>query len=98
DLVTGLRIDHPDGLYAPGEYFRRVQEGALVATARRLVPELTAPEAEALAAPSRPRGADRAAGREARPRWVAAEKIRGADEPLPAWWVVAGTTGYDFLA
>ena len=25
-LVTGLRIDHPDGLYAPAEYFRRLQE------------------------------------------------------------------------
>jgi (1->4)-alpha-D-glucan 1-alpha-D-glucosylmutase len=24
--VTGLRIDHPDGLYAPAEYFRRLQE------------------------------------------------------------------------
>ena len=26
--VTGLRIDHPDGLYNPAEYFRRLQEGA----------------------------------------------------------------------
>jgi (1->4)-alpha-D-glucan 1-alpha-D-glucosylmutase len=26
-VVTGLRIDHPDGLYAPGEYLRRLQEG-----------------------------------------------------------------------
>jgi (1->4)-alpha-D-glucan 1-alpha-D-glucosylmutase len=25
-VVTGLRIDHPDGLYAPSEYFRRLQE------------------------------------------------------------------------
>src|SRR5262249_30710171 len=25
-VVTGLRIDHPDGLYAPAEYFRRLQE------------------------------------------------------------------------
>jgi (1->4)-alpha-D-glucan 1-alpha-D-glucosylmutase len=24
--VTGLRIDHPDGLYAPSEYFRRLRE------------------------------------------------------------------------
>lgn len=24
--VTGLRIDHPDGLYAPSAYFRRLQE------------------------------------------------------------------------
>ena len=26
--VTGLRIDHPDGLYDPAEYFRRIQEHA----------------------------------------------------------------------
>ncbi|MGE5357389.1 MAG: malto-oligosyltrehalose synthase [Bacteroidales bacterium] len=26
--VTGLRIDHPDGLYGPGEYFRKLQEMA----------------------------------------------------------------------
>jgi (1->4)-alpha-D-glucan 1-alpha-D-glucosylmutase len=27
-IVTGLRIDHPDGLYDPAEYFRRLQRGA----------------------------------------------------------------------
>jgi (1->4)-alpha-D-glucan 1-alpha-D-glucosylmutase len=27
-LVTGLRVDHPDGLYAPAEYFQRLQRGA----------------------------------------------------------------------
>lgn len=31
-LVTGLRIDHPDGLYDPAKYFRQLQEEA----ARRL--------------------------------------------------------------
>jgi (1->4)-alpha-D-glucan 1-alpha-D-glucosylmutase len=96
--VTGLRIDHPDGLYAPGEYFHRLQEGALIATARRLLPELGPPEAEALAALYRTRAADQAATLEARPLWIAAEKILGPDEPLPEWWAVAGTTGYDFLA
>jgi (1->4)-alpha-D-glucan 1-alpha-D-glucosylmutase len=25
-IVTALRIDHPDGLYAPAEYFRRLQQ------------------------------------------------------------------------
>jgi (1->4)-alpha-D-glucan 1-alpha-D-glucosylmutase len=96
--VTGLRIDHPDGLYAPGEYFRRVQEGALLATARRLLPELNPAEAEALGTLYRARAADRAAALEARPLWIAAEKILGPEEPMPEWWAVAGTTGYDFLA
>ena len=26
-VVTGLRVDHPDGLYAPAEYLRRLQRG-----------------------------------------------------------------------
>ncbi len=26
-VVTGLRVDHPDGLYEPAEYFRRLQRG-----------------------------------------------------------------------
>jgi (1->4)-alpha-D-glucan 1-alpha-D-glucosylmutase len=96
--VTGLRVDHPDGLYAPGEYFRRVQEGALIATARRLLPDIGETETEALAALYQARAADRAAAAEARPIWIAAEKILGPAEDLPDWWTVAGTTGYDFLA
>src|SRR5687767_7025079 len=32
--VTGLRIDHPDGLYAPAEYFGRLQELAVHAVGR----------------------------------------------------------------
>ncbi|HKW94026.1 MAG TPA: malto-oligosyltrehalose synthase [Methylomirabilota bacterium] len=96
--VAGLRVDHPDGLYAPGEYFRRLQEGALLATARRLVPTIDAADLEALRAFYRVRAGERAATPEARPLWIAAEKILGPDEPLPDWWTVAGTTGYDFLA
>lgn len=96
--VTALRVDHPDGLYAPGEYFRRLQEGALVATARRLVPELGPAEAEALGALYRARALEQPAAPEARPLWIGAEKILSPGEPLPAWWTVAGTTGYDFLA
>jgi (1->4)-alpha-D-glucan 1-alpha-D-glucosylmutase len=95
--VTGLRIDHPDGLYAPGEYFCRLQEGALVATAQRLLPEIGATDADAVVALYRARAADRADAFEARPLWIAAEKILGHEEPLPEWWAVAGTTGYDFL-
>jgi (1->4)-alpha-D-glucan 1-alpha-D-glucosylmutase len=31
------------------------------------------------------------------PLYVVVEKILGAEEPLPSQWLVAGTTGYDFL-
>ena len=64
--VTGLRVDHPDGLYAPGEYFRRLQEGALLATARRLVPEL-GPAERGGARRALPRPRRGAAGRRGRP-------------------------------
>ena len=32
-----------------------------------------------------------------RPLYVVVEKILGSDEPLPADWPIAGTSGYDFL-
>jgi len=96
--VNGLRVDHPDGLYAPGEYFRRLQEGALIATARRLLPDIGETETEALAAIHQARAGDHAGAADARPIWIAAEKILGPREELPDWWTVAGTTGYDFLA
>ena len=94
--VTGLRIDHPDGLYAPAEYFRRLQEGAVLATARRLVPGIQPDDLDALASHARA-AADNPAAPAARPLWIAAEKILMPGEPLPEWWPIAGTTGYEFL-
>ncbi|HZY85512.1 MAG TPA: malto-oligosyltrehalose synthase, partial [Gemmataceae bacterium] len=35
--VTGLRIDHPDGLFDPRQYFERLQNYFILETARRLV-------------------------------------------------------------
>ncbi|MDB5732049.1 MAG: Malto-oligosyltrehalose synthase, partial [Variovorax sp.] len=46
--VDGLRIDHPDGLYDPAQYFRRLQEGF----ARRAGFALAAPGSEGR--PARP--------------------------------------------
>ncbi|HUG24049.1 malto-oligosyltrehalose synthase [Piscinibacter sp.] len=46
--VDGLRIDHPDGLYDPARYFRRLQEGY----ARRVGVAL--PEHDAAGRPARP--------------------------------------------
>ena len=47
-VVDGLRIDHPDGLYDPAQYFRRLQEGY----ARRA--GIALPERDAKGRPSRP--------------------------------------------
>jgi (1->4)-alpha-D-glucan 1-alpha-D-glucosylmutase len=96
--VAGIRVDHPDGLYAPAEYFLRLQEGAIVATARRLVPALDPVTTEALVTRHRAAAGAEPESATARPLWIAAEKILMPEEPLPEWWAVAGTTGYDFLA
>ncbi len=47
-VVDGLRIDHPDGLYDPAQYFRRLQEGY----ARRA--GIPLPERDATGRPARP--------------------------------------------
>ena len=65
--VTGLRLDHTDGLYDPAEYFRKLAARC-----------------------------ERAAG--GRGVYVVAEKILERGERLPPEWLIAGTTGYDFLA
>ena len=95
--VSGLRVDHPDGLHAPGEYFQRLQEGALLHVARRLDPELSDAAADALLAHYRAVAEARPDSALARPLWVLAEKILVGDERLPDWWLVDGTTGYEFL-
>jgi (1->4)-alpha-D-glucan 1-alpha-D-glucosylmutase len=89
--VHGLRIDHPDGLYAPGEYFRQLQDEVLRVTAARLAPGLDEAALAALLTAHREAGAPG-------PLWIVAEKILQIDEQLPDWWAVAGSTGYDFLA
>ncbi len=99
--VTGLRVDHPDGLYAPGEYFRQLQRRCFleVAEARAGVDgegeEARAAWREAVLAEFDRRAAGGAEA--ARPFYIVAEKILTAGERLPAGWAVHGTTGYDFL-
>jgi (1->4)-alpha-D-glucan 1-alpha-D-glucosylmutase len=98
--VTGLRIDHPDGLYAPAEYFRRLQRACFLERARRLVESI--PGADASAWRDRDvleayDAASHAAATPLRPFYIVAEKILAPGERLPETWAVHGTTGYDFL-
>jgi (1->4)-alpha-D-glucan 1-alpha-D-glucosylmutase len=95
--ITGLRIDHPDGLWDPSLYFRSLQEAYLVYGARTLLKPEHMPEnlEQEVAAQLDARIAG-----DSNPQWplyVVAEKILGENEPLPANWAVCGTTGYDFL-
>lgn len=98
--ATGLRIDHPDGLYAPAAYFRRLQACYLAERARALARARGTPlenGAEALLL-ERIFAALEAGRLPARPLYVVAEKVLAAGERLPEGWDVDGTTGYEFLA
>ena len=81
--VTGLRIDHVDGLYDPLGYLQRLQRW--LAAHQPGAPPAPSPAAHAAA------GADL-------PGYVVVEKILTGAESLPDDWPVAGTTGYDFAA
>ena len=97
--VTGLRIDHPDGLWNPERYFLQLQKNYLIHRLRsHVAPQEETPasrleeEAEAWLAEIRER-----TPAPAWPLYVVAEKILGEAELLPEDWAVYGTTGYDFL-
>ena len=96
--IAGLRIDHPDGLSDPLQYFRRLQAYFLLACAKQkfsgdaaawqsvrgtLLAELEQRVEEGTYAPP--------------PLYVVIEKILALGEPLPQIWPVDGTSGYDFL-
>ncbi|MBI5671450.1 MAG: malto-oligosyltrehalose synthase [Chloroflexi bacterium] len=93
--VTGLRIDHPDGLWDPPGYFLQLQEGHINALASEYA---SSPEAAAEAV-----GRIRSLFQQHDliktewPLYIVAEKILSEIEPLPQDWAVYGTTGYDFM-
>ena len=102
--VDGLRIDHPDGLYDPATYFRRLQDHAILARARQAFsadPTFQSVEwlevergiRDLIAA----RDGQAGQGRSGPPLHVVVEKILGSRESLIESWLVHGTSGYDFL-
>jgi (1->4)-alpha-D-glucan 1-alpha-D-glucosylmutase len=98
--LTGLRIDHPDGLYAPAAYLRRLQACYLAARARARAAgggaSCDAAAADALL-PHIFEAFDRGE-LHTTPLYVVVEKILVAPERMPNGWAVDGTTGYEFLA
>ena len=103
--VDGLRIDHPDGLYDPATYFRRLQDHYVLSCARRAfdaAPDFQDVDWNDVEAGLRDRGWPRrnpqSGGPSAGPPlYVVVEKILGSREPLVDTWPVHGTSGYDFL-
>jgi (1->4)-alpha-D-glucan 1-alpha-D-glucosylmutase len=101
--VTGLRVDHPDGLYDPSEYFKRLQRECFLqvrlAHAQRVrdkksnIPVEASPEPEIL----RQYAEMIASDPQFKPFYVVGEKILLKDEKLPKDWPIFSTVGYVFL-
>jgi (1->4)-alpha-D-glucan 1-alpha-D-glucosylmutase len=85
-LITGLRIDHVDGLRDPGQYLRTLQRECAASS-----------QANGGAAPAAGAGSQEPAPGDGLPFYIVVEKILAAHEPLRSDWPIAGTTGYEFL-
>jgi (1->4)-alpha-D-glucan 1-alpha-D-glucosylmutase len=85
--VDGLRLDHPDGLYDPAQYFERLNRSIAAATGDSgNGPNGNGPSQDSQYEGSQHKGSE----------YVVIEKILTGSERLPAEWAVCGTTGYDF--
>ncbi len=80
--IRGLRIDHPDGLLNPPQYFTDLQRGCLNAIAGQGF-ESPNPIPDCEESPCA--------------MWVIAEKILEHKERIRPDWAVHGTTGYEFV-
>ncbi len=98
EKVTGLRVDHPDGLYHPAEYFYRLQRSCFIQFCLRAMEvedELAMGEKIGMlydevvsGNPTSPLHI---------PFYVVGEKILTKSERMPEDWPVFSTTGYVFL-
>jgi (1->4)-alpha-D-glucan 1-alpha-D-glucosylmutase len=92
--IDGLRLDHPDGLFNPVQYFTRVQ--MLNAASHCCGPEPTGKVApsgieEEVVAQFSARPLEQQS-----PLYLLVEKILEHGEHLPTDWPVDGTVGYEF--
>lgn len=94
--VSGLRIDHADGMFNPREYLIRLQ---LLYIASQCA-------GESISGPASPAGIEEPVREKLRdydwaksqgPLYCVVEKILEPRESLPREWPVRGTSGYDFV-
>ena len=95
DTVIGLRVDHPDGMFNPPQYFMRLQ---MLFAAAKLYGPIAVGE---LAENGIEMTVQTAFGQHAPPPgqesfYVVVEKVLARGEALPREWPVSGTVGYDF--
>ena len=101
--VTGLRVDHPDGLYNPSEYFEKLQRECFVHAmegySEQVIDEHTLPYGRGYISTEINQRYEEmiAEDPEARPFYVVGEKILLKSERMPEEWRIYSTTGYVFL-
>ena len=94
-LISGLRIDHPDGLLNPSQYVMRLQR--LCAASRCIGPEPVPPlAADGIELEIHAQFGQQPEGHQYAPLYLLVEKILEPDEHLPEVWPVDGSVGYDF--
>ncbi len=97
--VTGLRIDHPDGLWNPPAYFHSLQRDHILRQVAARLPDADPDElADAIDAWFGAQAERPDLAYPNPPLYVVAEKILSPGEAIPESWAVHGTTGYDALA
>jgi len=95
DALIGLRIDHPDGMFNPPQYFARLQ--MLFAAAKLHGPVAVGELAEnGIEMDVQTSFANHALRPGEEPFYVVVEKILEKGEALPREWPVSGTVGYEF--
>jgi (1->4)-alpha-D-glucan 1-alpha-D-glucosylmutase len=95
DAVIGLRIDHPDGMFNPPQYFTRLQ--MLFAAAKLYGPTPVGELAEnGIEMSVQTWFAQHSLEPGQEPFYVVVEKILERDEALPREWPVSGSVGYEF--
>ncbi len=88
--VTGLRVDHPDGLYNPSEYFRSLQRECFL---QRTLNE------DAVQTKELEKQYEEMLSKDPqyKPFYIVGEKILIKGERMPEDWPIFSTTGYVFL-
>ncbi|MBN2143179.1 MAG: malto-oligosyltrehalose synthase [Candidatus Aureabacteria bacterium] len=104
--INGLRIDHPDGLYDPSLYFKRLQREYLLQMLMKEFEEQLRPEGDSSSAREE---IDKDSVRQvldglftneflsSPPFYIVAEKILDRNETMPGNWSIHGTVGYDYM-
>lgn len=101
--VTGLRVDHPDGLYNPSEYLHQLQRNCFIhiglGNMKRSREDISSPAALSGMESEIPGRYEELLSSDPsyKPFFIVGEKILTKGERMPEGWPIFSTTGYVFL-